>query len=87
MRLRTNSITILLSKKRLAAYIRVSMSRPSLLKLKRSFSLTSEVFRLLPTLVRVIVKMWMSALTRDAEGERGAAAVGQAPREQEDRDQ
>lgn len=29
--------------------------------------------------------MWMSALTRDAERTCGAAAVGQAPRKQEDR--
>lgn len=73
-----------MSKKGLAAYIAGSTSRPFLLKLKRSFSLTGEVFRLLPSLC-VLVKMWMSALTRDVRGESGAAAFGQAPREQEDR--
>lgn len=86
MRLRTNSITILLSTKRLAAHISVSTSTPSLLKLKRRFSLTSEVFKTAADSGLCYSEDVDVSFNKRCR-ESGAAAAGQAPREQEDRDQ
>lgn len=47
----------------------------------------AQVLKVLQSLFNVGVKMWLSALTREIRGLSEAAAAGQAPGEQGDRDQ